>query len=164
MKNTVFFLIGGNLGDRLCLIEQAEILIEKKIGHILKKSSIFESSPWGFSADTNFLNTVLIVETEQTPLEVLNNAQNIENDLGRERKTRGYSSRTMDIDILFFNDLIKKSKYLIIPHPKLHERRFTLLPLQEIAPHKIHPVFGISIERVAQNCTDQTTTTLFKKR
>lgn len=164
MKNIVFLLIGGNIGNKLQLIEQAESLIEQQIGTIIKKSSIYETEPWGFTAENNFLNAVLLVETELSPSSVLQISQKIENILGRKRTTSGYASRTMDIDILFFNDLILNTELLVIPHPKLHERKFTLLPLQEIAPHKIHPAFEMDVCSLSMSCNDKSKVNVFKKR
>ncbi|MDD4848704.1 MAG: 2-amino-4-hydroxy-6-hydroxymethyldihydropteridine diphosphokinase [Bacteroidales bacterium] len=164
MKNEVFLLIGGNLGDRLFLIEQAEILIEKNIGNIIQKSSIYESEPWGFETEHLFLNAVVVTETDQSPQEVLNQAQTIEILLGRKRSLQGYSARTMDVDILFFNDAVMETEKLIIPHPKLSERKFTLLPLCEIAAAKMHPIAQLTIKDLLLNCSDISKVTLFKKR
>lgn len=162
MKNTVFLLIGGNLGNRLLLIEQAEILIEQHIGTITKKSSIYESEPWGFNAKNFFLNAVVEVETEKTPQEVLFHAHEIEKWLGRNRTTNRYTSRTMDIDILFYNDLVLDTELLKIPHPKIQERKFTLLPLCEIAASKNHPTFGWKLEVLLSKCNDKAHVMLFK--
>ena len=155
MNNKVFLLIGGNLGDRFALLDQAKMEISEQIGHIIKESSIYESAPWGFESENDFLNQVLIVTTDLKPQEVLKKCLAIENQLGRVRNSDHYTSRTMDIDILFYNDLIINEPDLIIPHPKLHERRFTLEPLNEIAGEFKHPVIKKSIQEISKNCIDK---------
>jgi 2-amino-4-hydroxy-6-hydroxymethyldihydropteridine diphosphokinase len=156
MSNQVYLLIGGNLGNRMKLLKEARIGIEKQIGKILKESSIYETAAWGFESENDFLNQVLVVETELNPLQVLEECQRIENQLGRVRASNHYASRTMDIDILFYNDEIIQNERLTIPHPKLHLRRFTLEPLAEVSPEYIHPVLKMSIKKILDESTDAT--------
>ncbi len=154
MFNEVYLLIGGNIGDRFKLLEQAKRAISKKIGEIKNESSIYETAPWGFKAEQSFLNQVVKISTKLSPQKILKFCFEIEDGLGRERKSNQYESRTMDIDILFYNDEIVNEPGLIIPHPKLHLRRFTLVPLTEIEPGFVHPVFKKTSAVLLENCND----------
>ena len=153
--NQVYLLIGGNLGDRFDFLKKARQGIENKIGKLVEVSSIYETAPWGFEAEQNFLNQVILAQTDLSPQEVLRFCLGIEDELGRERESEQYESRTMDIDILFFNDEIIETKDLTVPHPKLHQRRFTLEPLAEIAPRFMHPVFNKTLQELLHLCEDQ---------
>lgn len=153
--NTVYILIGGNLGDSMALLQQAKDSIQNEIGEIIKESSIYESAPWGFEAEQNFLNQVIIAETDLNPQMVLKCCLEGEDKLGRVRSSSGYQSRTMDIDILFYNDEIIDEENLVVPHPKLHERRFTMEPLVEITPEFIHPRFKKSLKELLADCKDK---------
>ena len=152
--NQVYLLTGCNLGDRHGLLERAKKIIVEKIGEIDKESSIYETAPWGFESEQDFLNQVIYVSTDLSPKEVLNKCLEIENELGRVRQSEHYSSRTIDIDILFYNDEIINEQVLIIPHERLHKRRFTLEPLVEIAPDLIHPVIKKSLSDILKECND----------
>lgn len=155
-KHQVILLLGSNIQDRKDYLSRARTLIEKEIGTIEKKSAIYESEPWGFQAEVFFLNQVLFVSGELSPAETLRKTQQIEVDLGRIQKSNGtYSSRAIDIDILFFDQLIIEDPDLIIPHPQLHKRRFTLIPLAEIIPKWIHPVFQKNCEQLLEMCIDE---------
>ena len=154
MEN-VFLLLGSNLGDRYNILSQAENYILERIGVIQKKSSIYESDPWGFEHRNAFLNQVLVVKTEKTPESVLRLAQDIEAELGRiRRSTDEYEGRTIDIDILFYNEQVINQKDLTVPHPLLQDRRFTLQPLVEIAPGMIHPVLKKNMKQLLDECPD----------
>lgn len=153
--NQVFLLIGGNLDDRFGLLSKAKENISKEIGTILKESSIYETVPWGFESEQDFLNQVIIVSTSLSSIQVLCNCQLIEDRLGRKRQSEQYISRTMDIDILFYNDEIINTSELIIPHERLHQRRFTLEPLVEIAPNLVHPVIKKKLSEILKNCSDE---------
>lgn len=153
--NKVFLLIGGNLGDRLALLNAAKEHISKDAGKITQESSIYETAAWGFVSEQDFLNQVIIISTDLSPNQVLRKCQIIENILGRVRQSEHYASRTMDIDILFYNDEIINTRDLIIPHERLHQRRFTLEPLVEIAPNFIHPVNKKSPSELLHECTDK---------
>jgi len=152
--NTVFLLLGSNLLDRMLMLNQAQEQIQMFIGEIKIKSSIYESAPWGFEAQSSFLNQILIVETDLKPMGILERIKSIEKEMGRVKTSESYESRTIDIDILFYNEEIIAFPELIIPHPQIHKRRFTLVPLAEIAPEFIHPVFNKSINDLLINCSD----------
>lgn len=153
--NIAFLLLGGNLGDVEQRFRSAYKIIEKNAGKILSFSSVYETEPWGFEAKTNFLNQVIKIETTLNSNELLNVIQKAESMLGRERESKEYTSRKIDIDILFFNDQVIHTQNLIIPHPKLHERKFTLVPLFEIAPDLFHPQLKKSISTLVDECTDR---------
>lgn len=152
--NKVYLLIGGNLNDRFKLLEIANKKISEKIGPVLKVSSVYETAPWGFEAEQNFLNQVLVVSTELSPRVLLSKCLDIESEMGRVRVPGQYASRTMDVDILFFNGEIINEKDLIIPHERLHQRKFTLEPLVELDPDFVHPVFKKSLTKLLLECED----------
>ncbi len=160
-QNKVYLLLGSNIEPRYNYIKQAEERIAKYIGKILQSSSIYESEAIGFEAETNFLNKVILIETKFTALNILSNIHIIENKLGRVRNTLGYTSRTLDIDILYFNDDIINSDLLTVPHARLHERRFTLLPLTEIAPDFINPALKLTNKKLFEICSDNSNVSTF---
>ncbi len=152
-----YLLLGSNIENRVNYLEKATQFIENQIGRIEKKSQIYESEPWGFQADKKFLNQVLCVKTSLIALEVLFKIQKIENDLGRIRNfnsQKQYESRTIDIDILFYDKFIVYLPILQVPHPQVQNRKFALLPLAEIAPNFIHPTILKTISQLLENCTD----------
>ncbi|WP_321371213.1 2-amino-4-hydroxy-6-hydroxymethyldihydropteridine diphosphokinase [uncultured Draconibacterium sp.] len=153
--NKVFLGIGGNLGDKQKNFDRAYKLIEIKLGQIIRKSSVYETPPWGFHAENVFWNQVLVIETILEAEELLWRIHEIEADFGRKRETERYSSREMDIDILYFNDEFFETKTLIIPHPRIHERRFVLVPLVEIAPNMKHSLRRLSSIEMLENCLDE---------
>jgi 2-amino-4-hydroxy-6-hydroxymethyldihydropteridine diphosphokinase len=152
--NQVYLLIGGNLGDRFELLKRAREGIEKQIGELVKESSIYETAAWGFESENDFLNQVLLVKTDLKPEQVLEQCHLIENLLGRVRQSGYYASRTMDMDILFYNDEIINEPDLTIPHPHLHKRKFTLEPLNEISPEYTHPKLKKTIAKLLLDCDD----------
>ncbi|MDR1583504.1 MAG: 2-amino-4-hydroxy-6-hydroxymethyldihydropteridine diphosphokinase [Prevotellaceae bacterium] len=154
MISTVYLLTGSNLGDRLSYLNSAKQSLNRSVGKLLAESSVYESEPWGFVADNAFFNQVLIYETALTPGEILHSISAIEAETGRIHTIDGYSSRNLDIDILFYDDIRLNSSVLTIPHPMLHKRRFTLLPLAEIAPDLIHPVFNMTVKQLLEKCED----------
>jgi 2-amino-4-hydroxy-6-hydroxymethyldihydropteridine diphosphokinase len=151
----VFLGIGTNLGDRTINLKKAIAGIAEFIGKVLKTSSVYETEPWGFYTKDKFLNMVVKVETTLSPNVLLESTQMIESLLGRVRDKKQYISRLIDIDILFYEDLQLDDEYLIIPHPLLHERKFVLIPLYEIAPEIIHPVLNKSVSELLDICDDK---------
>ncbi|HVA99549.1 MAG TPA: 2-amino-4-hydroxy-6-hydroxymethyldihydropteridine diphosphokinase [Bacteroidia bacterium] len=143
--NSVFIIIGGNLGNRFENIVTAEKILSENIGKIIFSSSIYESAPWGFQHEKYFLNKVVCIETQLSAYEVLSICLKTEKQLGRIRENSTITARTIDIDILFFNDEIIQTENLIVPHPKLHLRKFVLAPLAEIAGDLLHPIFKKNI-------------------
>lgn len=151
--NQTYLLIGGNLGNREQNLRRAVESIAAKLGTVVQASSIYETEAWGMQDQPAFLNQVLLVDTTLDPLQVLQAILSIELEMGRKRMEK-FGPRTIDIDILFFGDTISKQTDLIIPHPQLHLRRFTLEPLHEIAPAFIHPVLKKSISQLLEESSD----------
>ncbi len=150
----IFMGIGGNLGDKQLNFEKVYLLIEKELGRIVQKSSVYETPPWGFSAKENFWNQVVLIETLMEPEELLAGINQVENSFGRKRQTGNYRSREMDIDVIYFDDRIINTEVLIIPHPLLAQRLFVLVPLVEIAPDFQHPVLKQSNQQLLESCSD----------
>ena len=154
-KNRVYVLLGGNLGDTKETFEKALEFITVKVGTIRQTSRLYESEPWGFESRYRFLNQVIELETELSAPQVMHELLNIERMLGRMRgATAQYQSRHIDLDILFYNEEIFDHADLTIPHPRLHLRRFTLMPLDEIASTQEHPVLKKSVRQLLEQCED----------
>ncbi len=148
-------LIGGNLGNSAELCHKAVELIGTETGTITATSALYGSEAWGFEAEQHFVNQAVVAKTDLCPTLVLEKALAIEAQLGRTRNGTGYSSRTMDIDIIFYgNQVIDNAPKLIVPHPRMHLRNFVLIPLFDIIPDYVHPVFGKTIRQLLGECTD----------
>ncbi len=152
---TVFLSLGSNLGDRILNLDFATKGINTRVGRITKLSSIYISEPWGFISKELFLNQIVVIETNKTPKKVLEEIITIENEMGRSRTSEFYESRIIDIDILFYDDLLIEEPELIIPHPLLHERLFILIPLNELSPDHLHPVLKKSVSEILKGCNDK---------
>lgn len=137
--NNVFLLLGSNLGDRKLFLQQAILHIAYDIAPTQKISSVYETQSWGKTDEPDYLNMVVELKTELSAQAILTKILAIEQVMGRVREEK-WGSRIIDIDILYYNDAIINEPGLHIPHPQLHNRRFTLEPLAEIAPDFIHPV------------------------
>jgi 2-amino-4-hydroxy-6-hydroxymethyldihydropteridine diphosphokinase len=155
----VYFSTGSNEGDRLNSLVEAAKLIENHIGTISDLSPVVESEPMGFEAETNFYNQVLLVETKLSPQQIIKTLLEIELKLGRVRSCKSYSSRSIDIDILFYDEIQVADDNLIIPHPRLHERNFVLQPLMAIAPGLIHPVLKKTVSELSSQSADSSVIT-----
>lgn len=142
-----YFSLGSNLGNREQLIAEALRIMGERVGQCERVSSLKETQPVGFCSDNMFLNAAVMVETTLSPSEVLKVTQQIEAELGRTHKSVSgcYADRPIDIDILLMGDVVLDIPDLQIPHPRLHERRFVLEPLAEIAPEVEHPVSGLKV-------------------
>lgn len=151
----VFLGIGGNIGNKRFNFDKVVKIIEKELGQIIKSSSVYETPPWGFETKDNFWNQVLIIETIFSPDKILEKINKIEKQFGRKRKSIIYDSREMDIDILYYDDVFIETETLIIPHPKMHLRKFVLVPLNEIAPELKHPLLRFSSMQMLENCKDE---------
>lgn len=146
----IVLAFGSNLGDREEFILSAYRLLEEELGELIKKSSFIETSAWGFESDNSFINSVAEFETKKTPYEALEICNKIEKELGRQRNPlhKGYQNRTIDIDILFYEDIVLDTPTLKIPHPLIAERDFVLTPLKEILPNLLHPVLKKEIKDI----------------
>ncbi len=141
----VFISFGSNLGNRIDNIKRSEDLLQKEGIKFLKSSSLYLSSPWGVFNQRWYINKVCLISSSLCPEDLLDLFKRVEKYIGREPTYR-WGPRTIDIDILFYGDLIIDSSNLIIPHPHLHKRRFILLPLSEIAPDLVHPILKKSVK------------------
>lgn len=162
-ESKIFISLGSNEGDRVGILEKACELIEQEVGPILKRSSTYETGPWGMERAKPFLNLVIQVTSLHSPHKLLAILLEIERKMGRIRDTgsRIYLPRSIDIDILFYGSEIVDSPELTIPHVYIPERRFVLVPLAEIAAGFIHPTLGISIGRLLQECGDTGVVSVF---
>jgi 2-amino-4-hydroxy-6-hydroxymethyldihydropteridine diphosphokinase len=151
-----YLLLGGNLGDRLALQDRAVVRLVAEVGRLISRSSLCESEPWGFDNAPTFLNQVVVLDTLLEAREVLEAIQRIEKELGRIRHLDGkYHSRCIDIDILFYDDMVCSDDALEIPHPRLHLRQFTMSPLQEVAPDYVHPTLNKTVTELLHDCPDK---------
>ncbi|MFN8256649.1 MAG: 2-amino-4-hydroxy-6-hydroxymethyldihydropteridine diphosphokinase [Bacteroidales bacterium] len=155
----VYLGLGSNQGDRLSYLQQATQAIENEIGELRKSSSYYETEPWGFEDENKFINQVIEISTDLSPVKILNHILLIEKHLGRvrEKNENGYSGRIIDIDILFYENHVVDIQGLTIPHPYICNRMFVLKPLCEIAPQLVHPIQNKSIEILTQECRDKHT-------
>jgi 2-amino-4-hydroxy-6-hydroxymethyldihydropteridine diphosphokinase len=158
--NNVYLLIGGNMGDRLKNLSESTGWIEKEVGAIVKKSSIYETAAWGVTDQPSFLNQVLFVSTKLSAEDVLKTILPIEEKMGRKRVEK-MGPRTIDIDILFYNNEITSLPNLSIPHPHIANRRFVLEPLAEIAPAFVHPVLQKNVAELLNDCPDTLKVNIF---
>ena len=152
--HTVVFCLGGNIRPKRRRLDRAVQCLAERVGPVVQTSSVYETEAWGFRAPA-FLNRTVVAETGLTPGEVLRITQDIERQLGRTKKTTGaYASRTVDIDILFYDDAVVNEPDLRIPHPRIAERRFVLAGLCEVMPDYVHPVHKKNIRTLYDQCPD----------
>jgi 2-amino-4-hydroxy-6-hydroxymethyldihydropteridine diphosphokinase len=152
--------MGGNTGDRLNNLSTASKAISLQCGPILKRSSFYETAAWGMEGHPDFINQLLLIKTDLDPEKLLSTLLGIESKMGRTRNLR-YDSRAIDIDILYYNDIVYKSETLTIPHPRISQRKFALVPLAEIAPALVDPVSAKNMITLLDSCTDQLEVKLF---
>jgi len=151
----VYLILGSNLGDRIKNLQKATDHVSRDIGEINDRSSIYETEPWGFNHESNFINQILRINTSLKPEEVLGVIVRIEKLCGRRIKNKKYAAREIDIDILFYNNIVYKSDKLLIPHPDIQERMFVLVPMAELQPDFIHPVLQKPISYLKKICNDR---------
>lgn len=151
-----YILFGSNMGDKDQIFAQACLYINNRCGHVVSVSAAYESEPWGFEAEEWFMNRLVIVETELEPEAMMRQLLDIEAELGRVRhsEVEGYCSRTADLDILYYGSRIVLTDCLTVPHPRLHMRRFALLPLCELVPQFMHPAFDLTQTELLRRCPD----------
>lgn len=160
----VFFGMGSNQGNRLAYLEEGCRMITTKIGKIIQRSSLYETEAVGYSSESLFLNAAIAVDTDMMPAVLLQCIQEIEIACGRVRNIEGYSDRTLDIDLLLVGDLVSETPGLCIPHPRMVERRFVLVPLAELAPELIEPRTGLSIRMLLARCQDNAKVELWNEK
>ncbi len=148
------------MGDRSFYLQQAKTLINGNAGEIIATSSVYETAAWGKLDQPGFLNQVLLLHTALEPLPLLQQLLAIEIQMGRQRFEK-MGPRTIDIDILFYNDVTLQSDELTIPHPHVGQRRFVLVPMNELAPELVHPIFKQTLAELLLCCPDQLPVTKF---
>lgn len=165
-----YLSLGSNLGDRVGFVQQATSLLsgDEKI-KIVSTSSFYETEPWNFKTDNWFVNAVLIISTTYYPEELLKVCRRVETQLGRKRdEESGYNDRTIDIDILFYDDKVidehSNGIDLTIPHPHAHERAFVLVPMLEVAPAYVHPILKKTISDIYDEIDDPESVCLYGTR
>ena len=152
----IYLSVGTNIGDRLQNLMNAYLLCEQKGLTIVEVSSVYETEPWGFQASMHFYNMVWGCHFDGNPDELLTLTQQIEHEIGRKSKTSEvYESRIIDLDILFIDKKVINNVNLCVPHKKMEERKFVLLPLNELNPLFIHPLSGLTVKELIQKCKDE---------
>ena len=154
MNHLAIILLGSNLGDRLNNLTEAEASIKTFASSIELTSKTYQSTAWGKTDQPDFLNKVISIKTDLIPTELLKKLLETEQKLKRERLEK-WGPRTIDLDLLFFDDLVYADDNLQIPNPGIASRRFTLIPLCEIYNDFPHPIYGVTLQQLLNNCTDQ---------
>ena len=161
--NVAYLCLGGNIGDREKALQLALLKISETVGSITAQSNIYETEAWGVENQQAYLNQCIAINTNFKPLELIDILLEIEKGLGRERGiSETYLPRTIDIDILFYNQEIIEQSKLLVPHPRLHLRKFVLIPLQEIASNYLHPLLNKTIFNLLSECEDTSDVKLYK--
>lgn len=157
----IVILLGTNLDNRLINLQKAELEIGHRVGAVFQRSKIYQTAPWGNLEQEDFLNQILIVESNKNPHEVLSLLLTIELEMGRVRNQQ-YEPRIIDLDIIYFGDEIIETKDLIVPHPFIQDRRFTLVPLVELIPNLVHPVFKRTNYELLLQTTDDSSVIIYE--
>ena len=150
----IYLLLGSNLGDSKKYISDAIRLIKAEIGAVISASSLYQTAAWGKIDQPDFINQIINIQSDSDPKQLLNKIIVLEKILGRQRIEK-WGSRTIDIDILFYGNMIINEPDLVIPHPQLHNRRFTLMPLMELAPDFVHPILNQTISTLFESLKDK---------
>lgn len=161
--NVTYLCLGGNIGDREMALCHALSIINEQVGEITAKSNIYETQAWGVTNQKAYLNQCIKVSTNLSADNLIDMLLNIEKKLGRERnESEIYQPRTIDIDIIFYNNDVMNESKLLVPHPRLHLRKFVLIPLNEIGSNYLHPLLNKTIFNLLSDCEDDSDVTLFK--
>ena len=153
-QDRIFIGLGSNVGDPLYQLFTAVRLINKKAGAIVHTSSIYETEAWGKVDQEIFLNMVIEIQSNLSPFHLLYELQKIERQLKKGKKAL-WGPRRIDLDIIYYGDKIIEESQLIIPHPNMYLRNFVLVPLNEIAPEFVHPVFNVRSDELLEKCEDE---------
>lgn len=160
MEHRTTLLLGGNQGDMTATLQRAIELLEERVGEVVATSRIYRSEAWGFACEAEFYNQAVVCSTQLEPEPLLDATQSIETELGRNRERElrlkslsgeRYCSRTMDIDIMFYDDEVISTPRLSVPHPLMQQREFALGPMCEIEPQRVHPTLGLSLKDIYEN-------------
>lgn len=154
--NKTYLLLGSNIGNTAARLKKAKELISVYIGNIKRESSLYTTAAWGNTQQPDFLNQVIILETQLSPENVMESILDIEKKMGRIR-TKKYDPRIIDIDILFYEKKMINTPQLSVPHPQIANRRFVLVPLNELSPNLIHPALKKTIHQLLRVCPDTLT-------
>jgi 2-amino-4-hydroxy-6-hydroxymethyldihydropteridine diphosphokinase len=153
-EHLVYLSLGSNLGDRSENLNIACDRIQKSLGRKIAVSQIYESAPWGYSSVHHFYNCCISLLTRMDPWQLLDGILAIEQSMGRIRGGTSYSDRLIDLDLLFYGDRVIDDHRLTVPHPRMEERRFVLMPLAEIAADFVHPVHRLTVQEMLEHCPD----------
>lgn len=169
-QHSVVFSLGSNMGNREALLNKAIDLLAERMGEVVMLSNLYETEPWGFECSDAFLNCAAVVDTDLDPRKVLEVALSIEKELGRLRPDdmdpsapKQYASRPIDIDVIFYDNVISSDSSLILPHPRMEQRAFVLRPLDEIIPNYVHPVLKKTVSELYDQCADPGEITIYSK-
>ncbi|MFL3000199.1 MAG: 2-amino-4-hydroxy-6-hydroxymethyldihydropteridine diphosphokinase [Cytophagales bacterium] len=149
----IFLGLGSNQGDRELNLKNSIKLLNSRVGKVLNTSGIYESEPWGVKNQNYFLNQVIEIETHIDPNDLLNICKNIEYDMGRKPEIR-WGKRAIDIDILYYQSKVINQEKLIIPHKLMHERKFVMIPLNDLSENHLHPILKITNKEILNKCID----------
>ncbi len=152
--SSIYLLLGGNQGNRAQILSQAKAKLEEELGPIMAYSPLYQTAAWGKTDQADFLNQAIHIDTPYSPMESLNIIHQIEDILGRKR-TEHWGQRTIDIDILLYEEQVVQNTRLVVPHPELHNRRFALIPLSAIAADIVHPILNKAIGQLLLDCPDK---------
>jgi 2-amino-4-hydroxy-6-hydroxymethyldihydropteridine diphosphokinase len=151
-----YLLVGVNLDNTPEKYDRLSKMLHKQIGTIVCSSRLYHSEAWGFTSLHGFVNRAIAIETALSPEQLLNKTQDIERLFGRKPNTgNGYQDRSMEIDIIFYDDVVMNTPTLQLPHPRMHLRNFVLKPVQEIAPQHVHPVLLKTVAELSSTCQDK---------
>lgn len=159
----VYILLGSNMGNRLGYIQFAKYFLNKDLGNITKESNLYETKAWGYKSKKDYINQIVLLETKLPPKELMQQLLLIEQKAGRKRFNK-MTDRTLDLDILYYNEEIIDTKDLRIPHPKIQERKFVLQILNEIAPNYLHPILLKKNSELLDICPDKLEGKIFSKK
>jgi 2-amino-4-hydroxy-6-hydroxymethyldihydropteridine diphosphokinase len=154
MSTITYLSLGGNLGNTIEIFQNSREILTKKVGKITQISSLYQTAAWGPIPQNDFINQVIEVETKLSAPELMDILLEIELQQGRVRQER-WGPRTLDLDIIFFGEQLISTESLEIPHPRMEDRKFVLIPMVEINPNLIHPISRKSIRQILLECKDE---------